>query len=498
MPRRITHLCVEVGRRAGPIDDDDDTPKSGGGALRSGSTRRSRRHSPYPASAALPQVSAGLSAPMAGMGLASDKAFESATRRGFQNVGTRASARGLPPLTSRPLVAAAAAAGEAATSAVSAPLGRRTRLAPIVDAAREPSSSSSPALPLPPPLLDPSALSGVGPAKARQPSPAKARQPSQAKARQAVGKIEALTRWPPPPPGAAGASQSHGSTRAGSSGAGSGLLSQESRDERRRRKAEAAKAAIARRTAAEAADERKEREAIVASLMAYDEEASAPPSPASELYAQAQAAADTHASRETRGRLRAALSAQLGVAQSLSRADFAPFLARLAVAHEPRGDDDWLAGRLFAGIDSGRADEVTAECVVKALFPAYSRDRTCRVRWLWGMLYDTQHKGFLSATDIFRLLHSLPEHSRIAEDVLSIVKAAARKCDAGEPVRVYEAEYVAGLHGGERAEELDVLGLRRRSRRGSDVTRLVRARAHGLLLAKHWGALHAAPAAPPL
>jgi len=219
---------------------------------------------------------------------------------------------------------------------------------------------------------------------------------------------------------------------------------------------------------------------------------------------QAQAAADTHACRETRARLRAAvqatigagdLSAQLRVAQSLSRADFAPFLERLAVAHEPRSDDDWLAGRLFDGLDPSRCGEVSAEGVVKGLFPAYSRDRTCRVRWLWGMLYDTQHKGFLSATDIFRLLHSLPEQSRIAEDVLGIVKAAARKCDAGEPVRVYEAEYVAGLHSGQRAEELDVLGLRRRSRRGSDLTRLARARAHGLLLAKHWGALHAAPAA---
>jgi hypothetical protein len=146
--------------------------------------------------------------------------------------------------------------------------------------------------------------------------------------------------------------------------------------------------------------------------------------------------------------------------------------------------DAWIAERLFVSLDPRVTGELPAEVAVKGLFPAFSRERSVRLRWLWERIYDPHRKGSLSSVDIFGLLEQVPEGSRLEEDLLALVKTAAAKRTDGVPVRIDCDEYVAGLRG-HRTEEADPLGLRKRRRHG-DAARMLRARARSMLLAQQW------------
>lgn len=150
------------------------------------------------------------------------------------------------------------------------------------------------------------------------------------------------------------------------------------------------------------------------------------------------------------------------------------------------GAAEWVAERVFSSLDRTGAGELTPELVVRGLFPAFSRDRRLRLRWLWERVWDPSRKGFLSAVDIFFILEQMPEGSRLEEDLLAMIKAAAAKRESGQAVRIECDEYVAGLSGN-RIDEADPLGLRRRRRQG-DAARMLRARARSMLLAQQWAA----------
>ena len=86
-------------------------------------------------------------------------------------------------------------------------------------------------------------------------------------------------------------------------------------------------------------------------------------------------------------------------------------------------DAAWLAERLFRAFDTRGVGTLTHEQVVTGLFPAFSRDRAIRLRWLWLSVYDPQGRGHLTAAEVFALLDALPHGSRLEEDVLCLVRA---------------------------------------------------------------------------
>ena len=173
----------------------------------------------------------------------------------------------------------------------------------------------------------------------------------------------------------------------------------------------------------------------------------------------------------------------------LRAADLPALIGRLrADGEDGRADDAFIAERVFAGLDHEGIGEISAEVAVKGLFPAFSRDKTLRLRWLWENFYCPPHKGSaLTATQLFGLLETIPEGCRLEEDLLAMINLAATKRAADEPVRITFEEYCHGLRG-HRTEEADALGLRRRKRRGADLTRMMRARARSVMLAQMWGA----------
>ena len=337
------------------------------------------------------------------------------------------------------------------------------------------------------------------------------------------------------------------SEQAADSGEGSRRIAlARAREERRVRKAAAVAAACERRAAEAAATEAAERREIVGMLREYEEEAALPASPASELMQLAEdAAGDAHLCRELRAKLRAAVQATVAGAAAAavaqdepppvpsrrhqvrrssgdssssgttasrpeSSSDMPPtamppgwlpsnrpamlrahelpaLIARLAGYGEPRSDDAFVGRRVFDGLDKKGKGELGGEVVVKGLFPAYSRARSIRLRWVWQTIYCPPPREHLTSVDIFGFLNTFPEGCRLEEDLLALINLAAAKRFAGEPVRITVDEYIDGLRG-HRAEEADVLGLRRR-RRGSDASRMLRARARSVMLAQQWSAV---------
>ena len=326
-------------------------------------------------------------------------------------------------------------------------------------------------------------------------------------------------------------------TDPGSSGGGSSGLRERIRERKQRSVAAAAEAESARR----AAEDESERTRVVRMLREYEEEVTAPPSPSSELYQQAEGCIESNDARELRQRLRAAFTAAAGVAEAsgsaasldlpsrssggggggggedsnslaearawlrpsgrpptLTRAAFTHFIGRLAVAGntEARSDEAFIAGRVFDSLDTGGRGEVTSEQAVRGVFPAWSKDKLVRRRWTWARMYDHRHAGHLNSTDIWNVLSSLPPGTcRIEEDLLAIIKVAAAKSDAGLPAKVTLEEYLRGLDGAS-TEDPDVLGLRRR-RKSCDAARLFRIRAHSLELAARWAKPHVGATAAP-
>ena len=520
---RVNELSVDLGRHSSVESAESPWnpspmpgPSSGGKMPKMAERRSSRRHSPYmkPAPASL-----GLSAPWDNLQLTARP------RKGFAAVGVKKGAQKLAPIESTPF--------ESVGSISARESRQRSKLAPIeprISATAPPEDSAPPlAPPLPPPLPP-----GPPPPQIQPPS---------------TGRIDALVQWPPGVP----------------------ALSAETREERRARKAAAAAAAVERRSAAAAEKDLAERKQIVGMLREYEEEAAAPPSPASELYSLAENAPGEHVDRcrELRAKLRSAVQATVAEAQAreeaaaqaalpqppkrpydengkvagssrnqsagssrngggssarshtsettaaggggsspplaallrgggatggppiVKQSEMASLLSKLGAAgSEPKEDDTFIASRVFAALDTKGCGYLPAETIVKGLFPAFSRDKAVRLRWLWEVFWcppgqDILHrKTHLTAVEIFAALDSFPEGSRLEEDLHAMINLAAAKKESGQPVRISGEEYVSGLKG-HRTEEADPLGLRRRRLNGA---KMLRARARSLMLAQQLGA----------
>lgn len=219
----------------------------------------------------------------------------------------------------------------------------------------------------------------------------------------------------------------------------------ESREARKARRAKVRSEEDAALAAALAAKEEHERARVVRMLRDYDHEESAPPSPTSQLYLDAEeGASDPSGCRELRAKLRATATAAAKespasegsadwlrkpsgpLAPRLSSHAFAVFLKKLSLHQEALPDDAYVAEQLFVALDSAAAGELSIEQVVRGVFPAYSRVRSVRRRWVWATMYEPRGvKGWLSSTDIFHLLDGMPEGCRL-EEVGSLLRGRVR------------------------------------------------------------------------
>lgn len=190
------------------------------------------------------------------------------------------------------------------------------------------------------------------------------------------------------------------------------------------------------------------------------------------------------------GRALARAQSGSGKSMHIESKQFARLLSRLSLKGV-RSDDEWIARKIFDALDRNRCGELEMEKVVCGLLPAFSVSQEVRLRWLWAVAYDPEGMGSVKAGCIFRMLYEFPEGCRLEEDLLVIVRSAVQKQETGSLVAVSVDEYVAAVQSGQ-LYEADILGLRKRSRRGSqiDLSRMLRARTRAISLLHRLGPIN--------